>query len=573
MQVSGWGADSPHAVWGVRPRALSGEFRLRGDDKMMCRDRITRGLWVSAGLAILVTSGPAAAQTAPANDSLVQDPQQGATPRPLPVPPAPSQTPPAPISPTISVPLPFGSPLQPAPPLAPGPSASVSTVQGDLRALPAPVDDPLALDPASDPVLQLARAESPMGSFQAAIGAAVRRNPALDETLAQRDEAEAARNEARTRQHPVADVALTGYKTLSRAFSDDRGNILESSRPRGRTDATLRVQQLLFDFGANRARVEAGNQRLLAASAGIEDTSAQIALRAISAWYSVYGYRALVTLSEAFVASQRQSRGRIETRIAQGAAARGDVAQVDSYIASAEAQLADLRRALANAMAQYTSVVGAPPPPDLGRAPPADTSVIRLAGLATDAATLPTVRAAQAVAKAAARDAAASLADLAPQVTGGIDAGRYGLFENRRDHDVRANLTLAMRFGGGGAQRADQAKARANGADARYRQTLEDARRDASVALSDVEALEDARRAIEANYIASRRSRDVLVERFRVSRGTIFDVLSAESNYFGVAARYIQTVIELDISRYALLARTGRLLGVLTIDPATLEAR
>ena len=39
----------------------------------------------------------------------------------------------------------------------------------------------------------------------------------------------------------------------------------------------------------------------------------------------------------------------------------------------------------------------------------------------------------------------------------------------------------------------------------------------------------------------------------------------------GVAARYIQTVIELDTARYALLARTGRLLPALGIDPVTLD--
>ncbi|MEJ8629606.1 TolC family protein [Sphingomonas sp. I4] len=115
--------------------------------------------------------------------------------------------------------------------------------------------------------------------------------------------------------------------------------------------------------------------------------------------------------------------------------------------------------------------------------------------------------------------------------------------------------------------------ARASGADARLRRTRIDAQRDAEIALADVTALEAARTAIESNYIASRRSRDVLAERFRVARGTLFDLLSAENNYFGVAARYIQTVIELDSARYALLARTGRLLPALGLDPVTLDPR
>jgi outer membrane protein, adhesin transport system len=120
-------------------------------------------------------------------------------------------------------------------------------------------------------------------------------------------------------------------------------------------------------------------------------------------------------------------------------------------------------------------------------------------------------------------------------------------------------------------QRADQARARAMGADARARRTHIDAERDALVARSDLDALEAARTAIQANYLASRRSRDVLAERFRVSRGTLFDVLTAETNYFSVAARYIQTVAELDTARYVLLARTARLLPTLGLAPDRLR--
>lgn len=531
-------------------------------------------LWGSAGSAILIApivlATPSVNDAAAKQGSLTHKPQDGSTPRQLPMPPASSRIR-APIGERQEIRAPIKMPSS----LVRRYSGTVMTMRMRSQGLPEPLKDPLALDPADDPVLQLVRAAVPVDSFHQVIAAAVNRNPALDESFAQRDEAEAARNEQEARLYPMVDVTLTGYKTLSRAFSNDFGNVLERSRPRERTDATVRVQQVLFDFGASRARIAAGNDRLLAAKAGIEDTSAQIALRAIGAWYSVYGYRTLVSLAEAFTESQREFHFLMEQRVAQGAAARGDVVQVDSYIASSQAQLADLRRSLASAEAQFTAVVGTPPPLEIGRAPSADTSAIQQRILATDVASMPSVRGAKAVAQAATTDAVAARADLAPQITAGLEAGRYGVLENRRDYDVRANLTLAMRLGGGGKQRADQARARARAADARYRRTEVEAQRDARIALSDVAALEDATHAIETNYIASRRSRDILVERFRVSRGTLFDVLNAESNYFGVAARYIQTVTELDTSRYILLARTGRLLSTLAIasDAETVERK
>jgi adhesin transport system outer membrane protein len=86
-----------------------------------------------------------------------------------------------------------------------------------------------------------------------------------------------------------------------------------------------------------------------------------------------------------------------------------------------------------------------------------------------------------------------------------------------------------------------------------------------------VQALEDQLIALESSYLASRQSRDVLAERFRVARGTLFDLLESESSYFQVAASYIRGVTELDAARYVLLSRTGRLLQTLNIEPPALE--
>ena len=309
------------------------------------------------------------------------------------------------------------------------------------------------------------------------------------------------------------------------------------------------------------------------AQASVEDTATRLALQAVSAWYNVYGYRTLVRLSEAFADSQRELRGSIETRIRQGAAAAGDIAQVDSYIASSAAQLADFRRQLASAEAQYVAVIGEPAPADLSRAPVPALGGITAATLSGETDRLPLVRAARLGVQAARADVRALQGDRLPQLSAGIDAGRYGIIETSRDYDVRGSVTLSMRIGGGIDQRIGQARARASGADARLRRTQIEVRRDAEIALADVSALNDAQGAIQENYLASRRSRDVLAERFRVSRGTLFDLLAADNNYFGVAARFIQTTIELDTARYALLARTGRLLPALNIQPAALEPR
>lgn len=447
--------------------------------------------------------------------------------------------------------------------------AAAQTAPVALTQLPEPTGDPMAIDPAGDPVLALATRASSGPAFKDFIEAAIVRNPGLGEARAGREEAFAARGEARAQQWPSGEISISNFQTLARDFSNDPENIIERSRARQRTDALLSLQQPLIDFGASKRRIEAATARIDAASAEVEQTSASIALQAIGAWYDVFGYRALVALGESFAASQRELNAAVDERVAQGVSAAGDAARVQSYIASAETRLAGYRRLLANAEARFEQLTGAPPPPGLMRAPMVGVAPQSQERAEMAAAEAPQVRAAQALALASRNDAKASRADTLPRVTAGVDAGRYGVFETERDYDIRGRVTLRQPLFGGTESRVDQANARARSADARAYRIREEAIRDAAIAWSDVQALEEQIAALEKNYIASRRSRDVLAERYRVARGSLFDLLATEDSYFLTAASYIQTLTELDTARYVLLARTGELLGALDVAPPT----
>jgi outer membrane protein, adhesin transport system len=432
--------------------------------------------------------------------------------------------------------------------------------------LPPPTGRPLDIDFSADPVLRLRRAQTRYEQFRDAIAAAVEQHPGIAEAAATEDEAMGAVREARSAQRPTVDVTITSYRVLSREFSNDPTNIIERSRPEQRTDAILTAQQTIFDFGATARRVSAAGARLRAAGAELEQSADAVALNAIGAWYEVFGYRALVALTEAFVASQRELRAAVEFRIREGASAEGDLARVDSYIAQAQVRLARFRRLLATSEARFTELTGAPPPGDLERAPAPGLPVQNRDEAALAAQDAPAVRSAQAVADASRQEARAARADRLPQISAGVDAGRYGVFENERDYDIRGRVALRWRPIGNADPRADQAVARARSADARATRIGEEAARDAVIAWSDVRALEQQLEAVEDAYIASRQSRDVIAERFRAARGTLFDVVAAEDAYFEAATAYIQSLTELDAARYILLSRTGRLLEALRID-------
>ena len=458
------------------------------------------------------------------------------------------------------LPLPAAAQVAPAPP----PSF-------DLAQLPAPSADPLRIDFSADPILQLSESAVPVPDFRAVLASALERHPARLEAIAGQEEAEAALWEARERLLPSGEVTVTSYKTLAREFSNDPFNIIERSRPEQRTDALLTVQQTVLDFGATSKRNAAAGARLRAASAEEESIADQLALRAIASWYDVVAYQALTAVSLEFAAMQADFRESIGERIRQGVSAEADLARAESYIASANSRLAQLQRSLAQAEARYEELTGIAPPKPLARAPMLGVEPEDKAMAVLDARSTPQVRAAEAEAVAARHDYRAARSDLLPNVTAGVDAGRYGVFENEGDYDVRARATLRYRFFGGVYSRAEQFGARARAVEARAQRVREEAERDASIAWSDVQALEAQFAALRESYIASRRSRDVLFERFRVARGSLFDVLEANDSYFETAIAYVQAMSELDAARYVLLSRTGKLLDALDLAPVTAD--
>jgi adhesin transport system outer membrane protein len=266
---------------------------------------------------------------------------------------------------------------------------------------------------------------------------------------------------------------------------------------------------------------------------------------------------------------QEEFREAVRERIRQGVSAEGDLARAESYIASAETRRAQLQRALAQAEARFAELTGTAPSRSLPRAPRLGAEPASRDLAVADARSTPQVRAAEAEADAARQNYRAARSELLPNVTAGIDAGRYGVFENERDYDVRARVTLRQRLFGGAEPRAEQAGARARAVEARADRVRQEAERDASIGWSDVQALEAEAAALRESYIAGRRSRDILFERFRVARGSLFDVLEANDAYFGTAVAYVQAISELDAARYVLLSRTGKLLEALDIEPSS----
>lgn len=498
----------------------------------------------------------------------IRPPSSGENPAPTPVPSR--DVPPVRVD-VPSPSLPVSSTLLPPPGLPASQSLPGADIAAPDAQLPGPVSRPMAVDPATDPVLSFVEVTAPENEFRGVVQRAVERHPGREENSGYALEARYAFEQQRAAMLPAGEIDITGFQVLARDFpSDSIDNIVERTRANRRFDQLATVNQLLFDFGATANRTHAAFERLRAAALGVDNAAEQVALNTIAAWYDVYALRTTLVLSSAYRTDQSQSRVAIGKRIAQGASAEVDAALIDNTIAQLNLQIARFDQQLATAVARFRELTGSEPPDGLLRAPelgriPATIEIARAAAENTSAS-----NAARYQARAARRDATAAERDLYPSVGASLDAGRYGLLRTRRDYDVVARITLRQRFAGGLPERAAAANAHAAALDARARRIAEENGRDAAIAFSELESLDAQVEALREAYIATRQTRDATMERFRFSRGTLFDTINASDTFFAAAAGYIQAVARRDAVRYELLARTGGLLDALEVPAYTL---
>jgi adhesin transport system outer membrane protein len=432
-----------------------------------------------------------------------------------------------------------------------------------LSALPQPTSEPQLLRADEDPLIRFLTSSDPAAPFRMEVSSAVETHPRVEESIAAEQEAQGVRSEVRAGLFPQVDVNLTSERSIGREFSNDPDNIIERSRPDRRTDGVVSASQLLYDFGATTNRIKSANAGIEGAEAQIEVTAIQTALQAITAYYDLFGYGKLAELSEGYVARHKSILADTEFRVRQGYGPAADLARVESYVASAEAFVGRYQRQLASARARYAEVFGSPPPARLARpTPPAQIYASYEAAVAASRSA-PALAAAEAQAESARQAWRASRAEQLPRVTANLDASKYDVYDRwNADYDVRARVVLRHRILGFGSisSRTDQALARYRQSEFAAEQAGNEVGRDAGIAYRDVQVLEDQVEALKTAYFASRRTRDLFVEQFRVARGSLLELLRAEQDYFQAAANYLEGVIELDVARYVLLARTGALL-------------
>lgn len=448
---------------------------------------------------------------------------------------------------------------------AAGPVSVSPPAYGAQVSLPPPSGTPQRITRAGDVFLTALGERRATEEFIIRVQAAAEALPVLGERGQDVAAAQAARDQARSGLFPRLGIDAVSAGTVARDFAGDQ-TLVERLVPRSRNDVTGSVEQIIADFGATGARIRSGNAGTEAARADLDAARNTALLQLVSAWYDVLSARTAVQLSAANVLRLDELAKGAALRFEGGIDSGGDVARARSYLAASQSQQVNFQRRLASAEARYAEVFGVPAGPLFRPVAPE--------GLAALGIERPEVTSAKAQEReiAAAVDAAKS--DRLPRIDARIGGTAYDVVSgNRPDYDVRAQVTLRQRFSTGGAEaaRVAELKARRRAAGLAVDRISAVATREQATAEADVAGLADILPPLESSYLDSRRARDLFVEQFRVSRGTLFDVLRAERDLLDTALALAQTNYELDVARFTLLARQGGLIERFGLTPAVAE--
>ena len=206
------------------------------------------------------------------------------------------------------------------------------------------------------PDVQLARAEEATVTVSDSVAAALSYNPRLkvlqDNHQAIGFELERARGGYFPRVDLAAGYGAESYNDEITRRRDIEHNFYD------RSEASLRLSQLLYDGQETASRVGVEEAKLDSAKLRVLDNAESISLDAIIAHMEVYRQRALYGLAEKNVRDHEDILGMLNERQKGGAGSIADVTQTQGRLARAKASLAETRSGVASAEANYQRVVG-----------------------------------------------------------------------------------------------------------------------------------------------------------------------------------------------------------------------
>lgn len=403
-----------------------------------------------------------------------------------------------------------------------------------------------------------------------AVQSALGNNPEINQAAANRTAIDEERRQAQGLYGPRISVeGSVGARRLENGTRRSLGIADDTLYP---LEADLTAEQVLIDFGRNRAELSRQASRADGAAYRVEERSEFVALQVSRSYIDYLLQQRIVAAAQDNLSFHERLVGDLREGVARGSISLADQQQAEERLQAARARLTEAQEEQENAAIAFHRVAGVPigqatMPPDIASnlPPNLDNAV----DLARD--NNPRVLEALADLDAASAVADGARAELAPRISaeGRVRIGDDidGFRGNTEDYLARIVARWTIFSSGVNQARVREADSRESEQRFRLHQAGREAEADARTSWN---RLESQTRLVGELEQQSRVSDDLLIsyrEQFNVGRRSLLDVLDAQNTRYNVQVQTETARLAQLFAQYRVLAATNRLLEALNVTP------
>ena len=403
-----------------------------------------------------------------------------------------------------------------------------------------------------------------------AVQASLANSPEINQAVRNKEAVEFERRQAQGLYGPTISVeGSAGVRRLENATRRAIGIADETLYP---IEGSLVLEQVVIDFGRNRAELNRQAARTDGAAQRIEERAEYVALNVARHYLDYLLQQRIVAATQDNLAFHERVVGDLRTAVSGGGITIADQQQAEERLQAAKAKLTEALEEQQNAAIAFHRVAGvdigqAVMPPEVGSAlPPAVDQAVDLAR-----SNNPRVLEALADLDAASAQVDAARAELAPRLSaeGRVRLGHDidGFAGRTEDYLARLVLRWTLFNSGINQARVREAKSRESEQTFRIAQLGREAEADVRTAWN---RLESQTRLVGELEQQSRVSDDLLMsyrEQFRVGRRSLLDVLDAQNTRYNVQVQNDTARLAQVYAQYRVLASESRLLEALGVEP------
>ena len=398
--------------------------------------------------------------------------------------------------------------------------------------------------------------------FNTQVSEAVSNHPEYLASLDSLKAAGASLKGSRSNLLPQIRLIIDSNNQLDKSFEDGANNLFEKSRSDHKTDATITVNQLLYDFGSTRSGISQSEAVFEGTKADLSSTILNLIYKSVVSYINVSAYTLFTQTIEDSYLRHKTIADRIKKKVEGGMSAPRELSRANAREAEAYAKLISVRQNLSRAIAEYRIYFPNNKLPsklpyiskNIGSRSLDESRKIMMAGN-------PDILKATKSLQASLFNSKKIRSQSLPRLDLEIRGSQYNLSDQSDEYDVYSGLNLSYDIftGGKNAALKEQAKAESDSYQNSRDSLIRNLEAEMSNALQNIKIMPSNLDAYRKAYEANKLSQYYANEQFQTSNVLLLDLLQTERDFLESSQSLLEALRSSHIENYVYLKLTGEL--------------